>query len=155
VSVLAAHAQLSSRHVVASPGLADPRADRLNQVLLMITLMLVALAAVNVIVITWATANDTRRSSALERALGATPQEVSIGLSAAQVLPALGGAVLGIPGGLALFDALSSDSHAHVSVGSLAAVLIGTPLVIAGLTAIPARVGGRRPVAGLLQSGVG
>jgi hypothetical protein len=37
----------------------DPaRADRLNQVLLIITITLVALAAVNAIVITWATALD-------------------------------------------------------------------------------------------------
>lgn len=155
VCVLAAHAQLSSRHVLASPGLTDPRADRLNQVLLVITLMLVALAAVNVLFITWATVHDTRRTSALERALGATPQEVSIGLAAAQVLPALAGTILGIPGGIALFDALSSDRPAHLAVGSEAAVLVATPLVIAALTAVPARVGGRRPAAGLLQSGVG
>jgi hypothetical protein len=32
------------------------------------------------------------------------------------------------------------------------AVLVGTPLVIAALTAIPARLGGRRPVAEILQA---
>jgi len=62
-----------------------------------ITVMLVALAAVNAIVITWATTLDNRPSAALARALGATPHQVSAGLSAAQVLPALAGAVLGMP----------------------------------------------------------
>ena len=84
------------------PSSLDPQADRANQVLLVITVTLVALAAVNAIVITWATALDARHSSALARALGATPGEVSAGLSAAQVLPAFAGAILGVPGGLAL-----------------------------------------------------
>ena len=41
--------------------------------LLVITITLVVLAAVNAIFITWATALDARHSSALARALGATP----------------------------------------------------------------------------------
>ena len=57
----------------------DPEAVRQNQVLLVITVTLVALAAVNAIFITWATALDTKHSSALARALGATPQQVSAG----------------------------------------------------------------------------
>ena len=91
---------------------------RLNQALLVITIMLVALAAVNAIFVTWATALDAKHSSALARALGATPQQVSAGLSAAQVLPALAGAVLGIPGGLALFAALSGDGRRTRRSGS-------------------------------------
>ena len=89
VAVLASHAQLSAQQVVGSSGLSNPRADRLNQVLPVITVMLVALAALNAIFTTWATVLDARHSSALARALGATPQQVSAGLSAAQVLPAL------------------------------------------------------------------
>ena len=45
------------------------RADQLNQVLLVITITLVGLAAVNTVFITWATALDGRRASALARAL--------------------------------------------------------------------------------------
>ena len=66
----------------------DPSTVRANQVLLVITVTLVALAAVNAIFVTWATALDAKHSSALSRALGATPQQVSTGLSVAQVLPA-------------------------------------------------------------------
>ena len=69
----------------------------------MITVTLVALAAVNAIFVTWATALDAKHSSALARALGATPSRSAPALSAAQVLPALAGAFLGIAGGLALF----------------------------------------------------
>jgi putative ABC transport system permease protein len=120
--------------------------------LLLITITLVALAAVNAIFVTWATALDTRHSSALARALGASPQQVSTGLSAAQVLPALAGAVLGIAGGLALFAAVSGDETANPPLWQLLAVVPATMLVVAALTTIPARVGARRPVAGTLRS---
>ena len=153
VAVLAAHTQLSAQQVVGSSGLSNPRADRLNQVLLVITIMLIALAAVNAVFITWATVLDTRRTSALERALGATPQKMlSAGLSAAQVLPALAGSILGIPGGILLFNAVSPTRSAHVPPGWILAVLVGTPLLVALLTAIR-RVSGAPAVAeGILRA---
>jgi ABC-type lipoprotein release transport system permease subunit len=148
VAALAAHADLNE----SGASVLDPaRADRLNQVLLMITITLVALAAVNAIVITWATALDARHASAVARALGSTPQQVSAGLSAAQLLPALVGAILGIPGGIALFAAVG-DSTTLPPLWQLLAVVPATVLVVAGLTAIPARIGARRPVAEILQS---
>jgi hypothetical protein len=145
VAALAAHADIVDGSNAA-------RADRLNQVLLVITITLVTLAAVNAIFITWATALDAKHSSALARALGATPQQVSAGLSAAQVLPALAGAILGIPGGLALIAAVDPDSTTMPPLWQLLAVVPGTILVVAGLTAIPARISARRPVAEILQS---
>ena len=72
VAVLAARAQFA--HDAELVGGTDPTTDRFNQVMLVLTLSLVALAAVNTIVVTWATALDARRSSALARALGATPR---------------------------------------------------------------------------------
>jgi ABC-type lipoprotein release transport system permease subunit len=148
VAALAAHADI----LEASSGLDSSRADQLNRVLLVITITLVALAAVNAIFITWATALDARHSSALTRALGATPQQVSAGLSAAQVLPALAGAVLGIPGGIGLLAAVDPDSTTMPPLWQLLAVVAGTVLVVAALTAIPARIGARRPAAEILQS---
>ena len=132
----------------------DPTTDRFNQVMLVLTVSLVALAAVNTVAVTWATALDARHSSALARALGATPQQVSTGLlSAAQVLPALVGAVLGIPGGLALFAALGGGGDGvSPPVWQLLAVVPVTVIVVAGLTAIPARLSARRPVVEILQS---
>ncbi len=130
------------------------KADQVDQVLLVITITLVALAAVNAIFITWATALDNKHSSALARALGATPRQVSRALSAAQVLPALAGAALGIPGGVALLNATTGDAEAipNPPLWQLLAVVAGTGLVVAVLTAIPARLGGRRSVAATLQA---
>jgi ABC-type lipoprotein release transport system permease subunit len=148
VAALAAHADLLDGASAAD----SSRIDRLNQVLLVITITLVTLAAVNAIFITWATALDARHSSALARALGATPQQVSAGLSAAQVLPALAGAVLGIPGGIALITAVDPDGTTLPPLWQLLAVVPGTVLLVAGLTAIPARISARRPAAEILQS---
>jgi ABC-type lipoprotein release transport system permease subunit len=152
VAALTAQAQLNANQAGVGSALNSFRADRLNQVLLLITITLVALAAVNAIFITWATALDARHSSALARALGATPQQVSFGLSAAQVLPALAGAVLGIPGGIALFAATSDTDAIAPPLWQLLAVVPATVLVIAALTAIPARVGARRPAAEILRA---
>jgi ABC-type lipoprotein release transport system permease subunit len=148
VAVLAAHADLLDGASAPDPS----GADRFNQVLLVITITLVALAAVNAIFITWATALDARHSSALSRALGATPQQVSAGLSAAQVLPALTGAILGIPGGIGLITAVDPDASTLPPLWQLLAVVPGTVLVVAALTAIPARIGARRPAAEVLRS---
>jgi ABC-type lipoprotein release transport system permease subunit len=147
VGVLAAYAHF---YAEKAPG-ADPRAE-IGEMLRLITIMLIAQAAVNAICITWATALDTRHSSALARALGATPDQVSAGLSAAQVLPALAGAILGVPGGIALAEALDDDPVTIPPLWQLLAVVLGAALVIAVLTAIPARLTARRPVAEILHA---
>lgn len=146
VAALAARAQL------AGSGVDEFELNAANRVLLVITLMLVALAALNTIFITWTTALDARHSTALARALGATPREVSIGLSAAQVLPALTGAMLGIPGGIGLYVALVPDETPMPPLWWLLAAVASTVLVVAMLTMIPARLGARRPVAQILQA---
>jgi ABC-type lipoprotein release transport system permease subunit len=132
------------------PSSLNPLADRANRVLLVITVMLVALAAVNSLVITWAAVLDARHASALARALGATPGQVSAGLSAAQVLPAFAGAVLGVAGGLVLWAAIG-DEH-DPTYWQLLAVGMGTVIVVAGLTIIPARLGARRPISAILRA---
>jgi putative ABC transport system permease protein len=121
--------------------------------------VLLGLAAVNAIFIAWATVLDNRHSSALARALGASPGAVSAALAAAQVLPALAGAVLGVfPGGFALFAAINGitggDRHRATlpSLWQLLAVVLATVLVVAALTAVPARLGGRRAVTETLQA---
>jgi ABC-type lipoprotein release transport system permease subunit len=133
--------------------------DLLRRVLLIVMAIMFSLAAVNAIFITWATALDNRHASALARALGATPREVSAALAAAQVLPALAGAILGIfPGGLTLFAAIiaitggDGDRAAYPSLWQLLVLVLATVLVVAALTAVPARLGGRRPVTETLQA---
>ena len=68
------------------------------------------------------------------------------------MLPALAGAILGIPGGLALIAVASSDGTAEPPLWQLLAVVPVTVLVVAALTTIPARHGGRRPTAEILQA---
>jgi putative ABC transport system permease protein len=125
----------------------------LRHVLGVWTVILLSLAAVNAVVITWATVLDNRHASGLARALGATPQELTVALATAQVLPALLGAVLGVfPGGYLLFAAIititDGDSNkATLPVpGQLIALILATVLAVAALTAVPAHLGGRRPV---------
>jgi putative ABC transport system permease protein len=152
VGVLIVHAHAGQRLGAAS-GLDNPQTDRLNQMLFVLTVMLVALAAVNALFITWATVADSRRSSAVARALGAGPGQVSAGLSVAQVLPALAGAALGIPIGFVLVKSVNHGGALTTPpLWWLAAVLAGTPAVVMVLTAVPARIGARRPVAAILQA---
>jgi putative ABC transport system permease protein len=92
----------------------NPQNLRLDQVTSVVSVMLVVLALVNAIFIAWATALDGRRSSALARALGATPGQVGSGLAVAQIFPALAGALLGIPGGIALYDAAKNGGGTTV-----------------------------------------
>jgi putative ABC transport system permease protein len=86
------------------------------------------------------------------RALGASSQQVSVGLAVAQVVSALPGAIIGIPAGIGLFKAVSRGSSVSPSTLWLAATLLGTLLVVAGLTIIPARVAARIPASQILQS---
>jgi putative ABC transport system permease protein len=155
VAVLAAH---HANDVTAGRfdwfhGLADPVSGRVSQVMAVLTVVVVTLAAVNVIITGWATALDARLPSALSRALGGTPGQISAGLAAAQVLPALPGALLGIPLGIELFALANSGGVMSVPPGSwLAAVVLGTLAAVAVLTAIPAILGARQPAALILQS---
>jgi ABC-type lipoprotein release transport system permease subunit len=140
-------------------GYDDAQVELLRQVLLVVMVILLSLAAVNAIFITWATVLDNRHSSALARALGATPRDVGAALATAQVLPALAGAILGVfPGGFALFHAITaitggdSDRATLPPLWQLLALVLATVLVVAALTAVPARLGGRRPVTETLQA---
>src|ERR1700683_908715 len=98
--------------------------------------MLIVLAAVNAIFIAWTTALEARYPSALARALGATPEQVTAGLSVAFLPPALLGALLGIPGGIGICDAAKRGGGVtpFPSALGLVAIVVVTLLVIAVLT---------------------
>jgi putative ABC transport system permease protein len=160
-------AALTMRHVFdtrnqlsGTPDLLSvPLQDRVSQVVAVLTVILGILAAINMIFITQATVADAQRTSALARAFGATPREVTAGLCVAQLLPALAGVIVGIPAGIGLYRlAATRASHGgHPLVLTpplwwLLVVLLGTLIVVAVLTAIPARIGARRPVAMVLRT---
>ncbi len=149
VAILIEHARLGG-----TSQLINPQNQRMTQVMLVITVMLVVLAAVNALLITLATVLDSRHASALARALGATPQQVSAGLSAAQFLSVLPGSLLGVPLGIGLLEAVtsSSDAYKRVPIWWFLLVVLGTWLAMSVLTAIPARIGSRHPTAQILQA---
>jgi ABC-type lipoprotein release transport system permease subunit len=153
VAVLAFHATADLKAFGGSSGLSNPVVDRDEQMLMVLTVVLLTLSILNAGCATWVTALDTRRASALARALGATPQQVSAGLAAAQVLPALPGALIGVPLGIGLFAAANGAGIVTIPPAPwLLAAVLGTLLALAGLTTIPARIGARRSVAEILQS---
>jgi putative ABC transport system permease protein len=153
VAVLAFHATADLKRFGGSGGLSNPAATRDEQMLQVLTAVLIALAVLNVIFTAWATVLDAQRASALARALGATPRQVSAGLAAAQLLPALPGAILGRPLGIGRFAAANGAGILTIPPLSwLIAAVLGTLLAVAGLTTIPALIGSRRPAAEILQS---
>ena len=135
-------------------GLANPQHQRITQVLWVITIMLIVLAAINAVLITWATVVDGRHASALARALGATPQQVSAALTATQFLSVLPGSILGVPLGIALVQTVgkSSDAYKHAPIWWYPAIILSSCLIVTALTAVPARIGVNRPIAPTLQT---
>ncbi len=149
VAILASHA----RAPIADLTIDNLKLDRFNELTAIITVMLVILAAINTTFIAWATAADGRFSSALERALGATAGQVTAGLSLAALLPALPGAIIGIPLGIGLYHLLASGTHFSVPPAwQLLGVFLATLLAVTVLTAIPSRFGARRSPAQILQT---
>jgi putative ABC transport system permease protein len=123
-------------------------------VLLVITVVMVVLAAANTIFITWATAMESRRFSGVVRSLGATPEQTVGGLAVAQLVPALAGALLGIPAGAAIYAAVQNGGpHGNPPVWWLSAMVLGIVVGVAALASIPARIGASHPVAEVLEAG--
>ena len=153
VAVLTFHATAGQKINGGGSGLSNPVYNRDEQVLLVLTVILLTLAGLNAIVTAWTTMLDTRHPAALARALGATPRDVAAGLTAAQLLPAVPGTLFGIPLGIGLFAAADHGGLLTVPPAWwLAVAVLATLAVVAGLAAIPARVGARRPAAEILQA---
>jgi putative ABC transport system permease protein len=154
VAVLAFHALAD--HVFSgsgSSGLDNPVIDRDSQMLLVLTIVLLALSTLNAISATWATVLDTRHSSALSRALGATPRQVSAGQVMAQVIPATPGAIAGVPLGILLFKAANNGGVVDwPPVGWLVAAVLGTLAAVAAMTCLTAWLGTRQSAASVLQA---
>jgi putative ABC transport system permease protein len=147
VCALALHSSFASGKstdvMVNQPGLGDPLLAQIDSVVLVVTVILVVLATINTIFITQATVLDAQRPSALARAFGATPYQVSAGL-------------LSVPAGMSLYRVAARVAggapNANLPASWMAAVIVGTVVVVAALTLFPARAGARRPVAAVLRS---
>ena len=73
-------------------------------------------------------------------------------MASAQVLPAVPGALLGIPLGLGLFKATDHGLMTIPPVWWLAAAVLAILAAVAVMASIPAHVGTRRPAAEVLQA---
>jgi ABC-type lipoprotein release transport system permease subunit len=153
VAVLTFHATMNQVRYGPFAGPPPPDQSMISLVLLVVTVVMAILAAANALFTTWAAVLDTRRFSAVVRSLGATPQQTVAGLSLTQLLPALAGALLGIPAGTALYRSVQQGGPAgSPPAWWLLAMVGGMLLAVAGLTLIPARIAARRSVAEILQA---
>ncbi len=131
----------------------NPNTANTDAVLLVITVVLVLLAVVNALVITWATSVDSRKPLGVARALGATTELLSGGLSTALLIPAVPGAIAGIPLGLLFVTAASHGSRATTpSALWLACTCLCVVAAIGVLSAIPACIEVRRAAIEVLES---
>ena len=131
----------------------NPNTANTDAILLVITVVLVLLAVVNALVITWATSVDSRKPLGVARALGATTEQLSGGLSTALLIPAVPGAIAGIPLGLLFVTAASHGSRATTpSALWLACTCLCVVAAIGVLSAIPARIEARRAAVEVLES---
>lgn len=128
------------------------RGEHDRRLMLAVTVLLIALAVVNTITLTWTTAMEARANMAIARTLGATPGQVTAGLSTAQLLPSLPGAVLGVPLGLGLLSLFAAGNAVDPPFAWLLGAALATLLATAALTALPARLAARRPVAQALNA---
>jgi len=153
VAILAFHTTVNLRIARVAHGLGDPVFTRDEQIMQVLTVVLVALAVLNVVVTAWATVQDTRHTSALARALGASPPQIGAAISAAQLIPALPGALLGIPLGIGLFAVASRGGIVTIPPAWwLAAAVLGILAAVDLLASVPARIGARRPPGEILQA---
>jgi putative ABC transport system permease protein len=154
-AVLTFHATADQRLGAAAGqhGLTSPVVTRDEQMLVVMTVALVALAVLNAIITAWATVLDTAGASALARALGATRSQLTGAIAVAQLLPAIPGAIFGVPLGIGLFVAASgagANGTDVPGVGWLVPAVLATLIVVTGLTTIPAWAGSRRSVTDVL-----
>ena len=128
-----------------------PRDARTNQAMFLVIVVLCVLALINAIVSAWTAVLDARHPLAVARTLGATPAQVTVGMTVAQLLPAIPGVLAGIPAGMGLYLAVGLGEVRYPPDSWLFAAGLGVLLAIAALTAIPATAAARRPVADTLR----
>ncbi|MFB6775222.1 ABC transporter permease [Streptomyces sp. NPDC056337] len=150
-AVLAFHAAPDTSTAYAPDNPLAARNLVTSQALHGVTLVLVALSALNTIFLGWSTAVQARRALAITRTLGATPRQVVTALCAAQLLPALPGLVVGMPSGLLVYWLVSPEMAMPATTWLLAAAL-GVLLAVGSLTALPAWIHTRTPAGRALNA---
>ncbi|MGQ4269734.1 ABC transporter permease [Nocardiopsis changdeensis] len=137
--------------VYGSSDLANLRDVHDHRLLTVVTVLLVVLAVVNTVASTWTTALEARVSMAVARALGATPGQITAGLAVAQLLPGLPGAALGLFIGDGVLSLFAARNAVEAPTPWLFGAALATLAATVALTALPARLAARRPVARVLS----
>ncbi|SEG79567.1 putative ABC transport system permease protein [Actinacidiphila yanglinensis] len=149
-ALLTWHTELDRVPAYRRYGPVEVRTDRTGQVLLAVTLALVALSVLNALLMGWGSAVQARRSLTIARTLGATPGQVVTALCVAQLLPALPGVAAGIPAGLGLYWLFGTQTTPPATW--LLTAGAATLLAVAALTALPAWAHTRRSAGGVLTA---
>ena len=146
VAALFAQAGLNANHTTAGAPV-DPYAAQLHVVMLAVVVLLTVMSAVNLTFVARANAFDARHMLAVARTLGASPGETTASLGIAQVVPAVVGVVLGSAAGLAVTEVLSAEPLPQPPLLQWAALVVLVLAAVVALTALPARLEARRPIA--------
>jgi putative ABC transport system permease protein len=114
--------------------------------------LLVALAALNAMVVAIFAAHDNARNHAILRAIGATPRQTVISFVVAQLGASLLGCAAGIPLGILVFNSVNGKSDKDLGTIALPAsvyivVAVAAPLLYLMIVAVPAARLARRPAA--------
>jgi putative ABC transport system permease protein len=148
--VLYAQASLHAERGNAG-GPADPQVAQIHAVTTTLSVLVAVMAAINLVFVTRASAVDARGTLAVARALGVSPTQAAAGLGIAQLIPAMAGMVLGGIAGSVIFEALSSSNPASPSIVQLTGLALVALALTVTLTAVPARLEARRPIAEVLR----
>ncbi|MBY8338546.1 ABC transporter permease [Streptomyces spinosirectus] len=149
--LLLVYADRTQGYDLGATTLTDLRMVHGRHVLLALTVVMAVLALVNTVTITWTTALEARPTMAVARTFGATPAQITAGLSLAQLLPALLGVLGGMP--LLLLLPLVSDQPSYPPAWLLLSAALAPLLATVALTAVPARLAARRSVTEALGVG--
>jgi putative ABC transport system permease protein len=128
--------------------------DQVRVIVVAAAVGLLALAAVNALIIAAFAARDSARNHAVLRTLGATPGQTVTALVVSQLGACLAACLAGIPLGMALFGLADGGDLPPVRLEPrlLAAVAVAVPVLFSLLMVIPARRLARQPVTPLLAS---
>ncbi|MBN6056631.1 ABC transporter permease, partial [Nonomuraea sp. RK-328] len=153
VALLTLHAQPERGYGLdGSSALPNLRGEQDRRLMLAVTVLLIALAVVNTITFTWTTAMEAQANMAIARTFGATPGQISAELSTAQLLPSLPSAAIGVPLGIGLLSLFAAGNAVDPPSSWLLGAALATLLATVALTALPARLAVRRPVAQTLSA---
>ncbi len=152
VAVLLANAHLNAEQTNIKGGLVDPDNQRLDHLMLALTVLLLTLAVLDVAFVATATALDARTSLAVMQALGTSPAATLGSIGTALAVPAAIGAAVGLPAGLVLFAGLQHSTTATTDpVMTLVAIALLVVAAAAGIAALSAQLNSRRTIAEHLQ----